>query len=232
MDLNLFSPRFKICDQTKEVKDAQSDAQKEMLMHLHEQFAINHNENLGALITLFIAMLGVLGAYGAVLLDTDSFNASRISYECRILIVTLFADLILTILIYINAYQGYHVRKDQFITYRIRDYYNLEQLENADNKCVVNYSPFNKKGLDIFTGLYGKFIEILIAVYLFINGVSIFRVWWRTSDNNFKIFLSIVLIFSLICLCTFSYIINHYIREYHKIEKYNNRLKFNIKCTK
>lgn len=208
------------------------EAQKEMLMHLHEQFAINHNENLGSLITLFVAMLGVLGAYGAILLDAGNFGG-HFDYEERVIITTIFADLVLTILIIINAYQGYHVRKDQFVIHRIRKFYGLDRLQNNDGSSVVDYTPHKKNILTYITGLYGIFAGILFSVLVFLNVVSIISLNNLFAEINATTWLAIALLI-ICCLCIFTilFIIYYYWNKYkakvNKGNQENNKSNRNI----
>lgn len=51
-------------------KDTDEYMQSEMEKQLHEQYAINNNANTGSIVTLFVAMLASVGAYGFVYLHT------------------------------------------------------------------------------------------------------------------------------------------------------------------
>lgn len=199
-----------------EDEDAQStSAQELMLMHLHEQFAINHSQNLGSLITLFVSMLGVLWAYGAVLLDTDTFHNSCVRYEDQMIFVTLFANLILTILVIINVYQGFHVRKDQFVIHRIRNYYKLSDIKINDGKPVVEYSPLGKTLFTFITGLYGLFTWILISLCVFIDITTFFTV--RKLYTELDIFISSAFVFILICFIVVGVTICYYKTKYDEL---------------
>ena len=54
----------------------------QLLMHIHEQFAVNHTSTFGSLITLFAAIIVVLGSFGyytieLIKIPCDTFEICR-----------------------------------------------------------------------------------------------------------------------------------------------------------
>lgn len=124
---------------------------KNMELHLHEQYAINSNSNLTAILPLFVGLLAVLGAYGTYFLDS--------CFEKYIFIAVVSLG-VLDIIEYICFSLGFKQRKDQFLVHAIRcKYYANNKLPN--DIYPTGYHPFNKVRLDIIQGLYGVFIRII-----------------------------------------------------------------------
>lgn len=62
-------------------KDTDEYMQSEMEKQLHEQYSINNNANTGSIVTLFVAMLASVGAYGYVYLHTKMHFLMNLVYS-------------------------------------------------------------------------------------------------------------------------------------------------------
>lgn len=151
------------------------EMQQELESQLHEQYAINNNSNLSSIITLFVTMLAVLGAYGHIFIHSSyvfgfdiMFKSSNYTLDA-LLIVAMASLIIITIMKHICLYQGFHQRYEQFVTYAIRFKYYKQKPENIRPRLFPdNYSPFYKNDKDIPQGLYGEFFSFLCWINLFI----------------------------------------------------------------
>ena len=139
------------------------DPKTQIEMQLHEQYAINSNAILGSMLTLFVALLAVIGTYGYVFLRTESFQCvSCAEFTLADLRYTATASIfVLAIIAWLSITAGYRQRKEQFITDAIRkQYYTKEEF----NKIYPQgYEPINKKWLiKPMTFPYGTFFWISV----------------------------------------------------------------------
>ena len=138
----------------------------EIESQLHEQYATNNNNNLGAVVSLMVGLFVVIGFYGNVFIGSSYFfeKAGDCSYRLSDLcIAAACAYIALGIMAYICIYQGMHQRHEQFIVWAIRnkfygDSYNNPKIFSDD------YVPFGKNGFRIIQGLYGEFVKIISLV--------------------------------------------------------------------
>jgi hypothetical protein len=137
-----------------------SEKQDKLLFQLHEQYAINNNSSMGAVISLLVSMFAAIGAYGYVWthcgLSPKDFGLADLTFSA------IGATLILLIMSYICMYQGASQRLEQFITYKIRMRFGLVDFFPA------GYEPYGKKGLQVVQGLYGEFVKIFTIVAFFV----------------------------------------------------------------
>ena len=140
-----------------------------LLLQLHEQYAINNNSSMGAVVSLLVSMFAAIGAYGYVWtqcgLNSKSFGMADLTFAA------IGASFILLVMSYICMYQGTTQRLEQFITYKIRKKYEIIGF------FPKGYEPFSKKGLDIVQGLYGEFVKIFLFVLLFIVTSFLFKLY-------------------------------------------------------
>lgn len=196
--------------------------QEQMLLQLHEQYAVNNNAKLSSAVTLIVGLLAVIGAYGYVFLHINEVSYKpciKPEFNLLDLVITAMAAIIvLAIMKHICMYQGFAQRRDQFIIYAIR-YNNGLKIEKNDKDRIFpdNYHPFNKEGIEIYQGLFGEFIKIFTLIQIIIFVSTIFLCSF-CSGCVFPalIWLIILLSVALVCRC-FSK------RQHHKnSEKYNN----------
>lgn len=208
-----------------------------MLLHLHEQYAVNNNAKLSSAVTLIVGLLAVIGAYGYVFLHVDdNLGCLRSTHEYTLddLILTAMAAIIvLAIMKHICIYQGFAQRRDQFIIYAIRCYHGLK-INNKDEERIFpdNYHPFNKEGVEIFQGLFGEFIKICSIIQIIII-LSLVLVHHYSCGGNYETDFKLLLILVFVCCLGFSkYQQYEFSRKYKKLchtyKKYkveNNNIK-------
>ena len=155
--------------------------QKEMLMQLHEQYAINNNANLGSMVTLLAALIAIIGGYGYVFLHLDIANTSNVQFLClhpdfsfvSLILIATATMVVLVILKYICMYQGFAQRKEQFIIYAIRYKYELSiSKANANERIFpINMPPFIKRVLlyikDYLVNLLNWMLEKILSIIKF-----------------------------------------------------------------
>ena len=136
------------------------EKQDKLLFQLHEQYAINNNSSMGAVISLLVSMFAAIGAYGYVWThcgpSPKDFGLADLTFSA------IGATFILLIMSYICMYQGTSQRLEQFITHKIRKRFDLVDF------FPVGYEPYGKKGLQIVQGLYGEFVKIFAIVAFFV----------------------------------------------------------------
>lgn len=197
-----------------------------LLGQLHEQYAINNNANLGSIVTLVVAVIAVIGAYGYIFLHSTLefspdhsclFYKNNGTYYFDALFISAAAVIIiLAVLSYICIKQGAAQRMEQFITYAIRHKYNMvidpKYIEEGDVKNInvgdyifpKSYHPFYKsnerqKKLDIVQGLYGEFVRIFtILVWIIAFSLIIKPVVKWDFSWRFLIEFAVVLVVALV----------------------------------
>lgn len=176
---------------------------EQLLLQIHEQFASNNNSLLSSIITLFVALIAVLGAYGYVILDylkiaaVDSKLESTVAVNNKLepvysnwlslVFITLSVLVVLLIMFLICCYQGYHMRKEQYTVDKIRQYMKLEQCKCKDNGLVVSWSSKGKNWWNYSLGLYGFLAKIIICVQIIITVTSCIIPNWIELKDEFPI---------------------------------------------
>lgn len=164
--------------------------EEDLEKQLHEQYAVNANNNLTAMITIAIGLLSVIGLYGYVFIHTKflyggffiaNCNESTELYTTNTLVLAgCVALIVLTILYCISLTLGAAQRYEQFITFAIRcKYYNRT---NYYDIFPPKYHPFHKGICDFVQGLHNLslwvytivflIITISIVIVLVVNGIS------------------------------------------------------------
>lgn len=193
--------------------------QDELLAQLHEQYAINNNAGLSNIVTLLVAMFGVLGVYAYILVHTSLdfsndfsllYDKSTELYSLDVLILATTATfVVLGIIIYICIHQGYQPRFEQFIVHQIRlRYFDDEDMQNI---FPTNYTPFGKGKFEAIQGLYGKFIKIALMVSALLGAATFFKILCSIliyRQNGFLcygwfeiIICGVILIIEIILIC-------------------------------
>jgi len=138
-----------------------------MELQLHEQYAINNNANLGSVVVLLAAMIGVFWGYGYIFIhSTNNFidfeNSCFLYCNCcenysldAFVFTAIASSIVIHIMRKICIYQGYAQRYEQFITFAIRckHFTSLFVKDSKDDKLSnenrgifsEEYHPFNKK---------------------------------------------------------------------------------------
>lgn len=161
------------CDTTNDTPKEETGLTGErdkLLMHIHEQFAVNNNSNLNTLITLFIALLAVLGSYGYTVIkifDNGSVSCASLTF------VSIVSFAVLTIIAFINIFQGYKFRSEQIIIDNIRFFYKLDEV-TYDGKKVIPWEGKGKNLFDYCPGLYGLFLRIIVIIMWLLCAVSVY----------------------------------------------------------
>ena len=147
--------------------ERQRQQSDDLLLQIHEQYAINNNANLHGVITLIAAVIVVMGVYGYVFVhstlnfeDWGNLYVSKSDlYSLDVLLLSCMTSvLIVLILICICVYQGVAQRKEQFIIHAIRFHVSRDSTELLPKR----YNPFLKFGLEIVQGLYGELIKFFL----------------------------------------------------------------------
>lgn len=157
------------------------EKQFELEKQLHEQYAINNNSNLGSIIAILTTLVSVIGVYGYIFVhstldfakDWGNFlhyhNDSKLFALDVLFFSAIASHFILVLLYFLSAYLGTNQRKEQFITFAIRDQYYKENYENYTNIFPKNYHPFNKDKSNFIQGLYGEICRALKILFCLIS---------------------------------------------------------------
>lgn len=153
----------------EELEKTDKRMRQDMLLQLHEQYAVNNNANLSTVMTLIVAAIAIFGAYGYVYVNTSMSFAKDIGSfgDCFpssftidvLLIITIAIFVIIGILQYICMYQGCHQRYEQFTTYAARYENGLKVGSKEGEVFSKDYHPFYKcenedRNVDCCTVLY------------------------------------------------------------------------------
>ena len=171
-----------------------------MVSHLHEQYAINNNSNLSSVLTVLVSLLAVFALYGNAFVSTSCrfskdfdilFLESKgnIMYLDVLFFSYIACSLILCFLFCLCVYQGVAQRKEQFIIDSIRIKNNIFNEENI--VFPKKYHPYNKKGFGVVQGLYGEFLRIFIATFIFITLLTLTKLIANVI-NNYSIGISCI----------------------------------------
>ena len=155
------------------------EMQQKMELQLHEQYAVNNNASLSSIIVFMVGLLSAIGAYGHVFIHTANyfedilsptrsicFSLTQLSYA---LVAVIF---VLDVMIAICIIQGINQRNEQFITAAIRYKYYDKNLPAFFPK---NYTPKEKKRLNIVQGLYGELVRIGILTKVLIYSGFVYK---------------------------------------------------------
>lgn len=209
------------------------ETKHELLKQLHEQYAINNNNNLSVIISFIAALIVVIGFFAYVYVSSISVFAphdrplfyNEVFYADALLLAYIASTLVLAILVYICYYQGAAQRKEQFIVYAIRRLYLgenhlVEGVKEEDNGKYnkifpEDYHPYKEGFLKIVQGLYGEFIKIFILVFIVITVAVLFKFLPILTLGGITIIITCLLI--LLC---FVFCIKVYCSYYKTKEEY------------
>lgn len=189
-------------------KDTDEYMQSEMEKQLHEQYAINNNANTGSIVTLFVAMLASVGAYGFVYLHTkNAFSGESGIFACEkgvfymdALILTAVAVIIIfLIMAYLCVSSGCRQRMEQFVTYAIRK----EYYKNSDKYKRIfpeNYTPFGKRGWDMVQSPYKEFIYCIRVVVIAIIVSLMLKIFSLCGDVKVIMLMLLVALTAIVAL--------------------------------
>ena len=144
------------------------DHRSQIELQLHEQYATNSNAILGSMLTLFVAMLAVLAAYGYVFLRTPPSGVKNgTTFSLAELIYTATAAIfVLAAIAWFSIISGYRQRKEQFIINAIRKrYYTDEELNKIFPK---GYVPYGKGIVEALQFPYDTFFWLSVITSLII----------------------------------------------------------------
>lgn len=184
----------------------------ELLMQLHEQYAINNNSSMEAIVSLLVSMFAAFGAYGYVW--THCGTASEKFELANLTFAATGASFILVVMSYICMYQGTSQRLEQFVTYKIRDRYKIATF------FPKGYDPYFKKGLEVVQGLYGEFVKIFPFVFLFVWVSFLFKVNELEAIHLGNKYLTLA-IFNFV-----AYLILNILFLFYNVRRYRCRIKY------
>lgn len=203
------------------------DEQFELKKQLHEQYAMNNNERMSSLITLFVSLIIVIGAYGYMFLHTtldSSPNLGKLflgddKYTVDVLLLTSsIAFIIIAVIQHLCIYQGAYQRKEQFIVYAIRCEVGLAKSSIFPD----TYNPFEKTIKTFVQGIYGE----LVKLFEMMQFIMLFLTLWKyfaTSANVSSVTYMCFILFLLCFFLSFMYI------QIFLLKKYNDYKELEIK---
>lgn len=188
----------------------------ELLKQLHEQYAVNNNSSMGAIVSFIVGMFTAFGGYGYVWINTNFCPSGEKNYCFQdltfVAIVVLFLLLIMS---YICMYQGTSQRLEQFITHKIRGEYDVVDF------FPNGYHPFKKQELDVVQGIYGELVKIFVFVSLLIL-ISFYYKFYEFSINKFIAFYVPLVVWGIYLLFNVYFLLDsmyRYRKRWSKINK-------------
>jgi len=166
------------------------DAQDELLISFHRQFAENQNHHQRLFIQFVAAVFIVLVGYAIVYTNTGndanlytakrSANGQIVEYSVAHVVEAYFAaQIILCLMIGLVANTGYNFRRDQMVNFRIRRHYLGQPLYasvfpdafNPQGKSILGYLPgFNF----VFAVALGAIQVLLFTSMLVLRGLIVY----------------------------------------------------------
>lgn len=154
----------------------------EIEKQLHEQYAINANNNLTALVSIAAVLLSAIGTYGYVFINagvkTNLFALNPQFSPVSIEVAAIVAIIILGVLFHISLYLGANQRMEQFVMFAIRCKYYGEEMKEIMSQSTGNdpncskriypkdYHPFNKTKGNFVQGLHNESLKFYKVIYL------------------------------------------------------------------
>lgn len=180
---------------------------KEIQKKIHEQYAVNSNETRDALITVIVALFGVIGMYGYMFAHTTLCaakdfgqlcfieNCTTTIYTIEVLIMEATVSyVVIFIMQYLSIHEGFTRRMDQFAAHAIR-----VNLGFSHELLPRSFNPHGCSFHDFIPGIYKKFLLILSMIALMILGLTLLKVayvtvWTDVTKITFAIFLTVILV--------------------------------------
>lgn len=204
------------------------DLKDELQKQLHEQYAINNNDRMASMITLFVSLIVVLGAYGYMYIHTQlnfAENLGKLSIGTGygwdmytidvLLLVAIVCQFVLWMLQHLCIYQGSYQRYEQFIVGRIRYKAGLKDI------FYDGYSFKNKNYWNFIQGIYGELLPALQIVFWGIVIATIIKLYddgLNWTRYGICLYLFFLIESFLVCLNLEFYKIKRF-KKYKKIEK-------------
>ena len=181
-------------------KNINEGMQRAFEKQLHEQYAINNNNNISSVVTLFAALVVVFGGYGYLFIHSSVRFASDFSnlycnctktYSLDAFLFCAMATLIVVaIMKYICLYQGANQRFEQFITYSLRcKYYQKLPINLVPKIYPSHYTPFKDlkdDKLAFVQGLFGELYKILSFIDFLIYFSITIKLFFNFKYYNFN----------------------------------------------
>lgn len=199
---------------------------KGLQISIHEQYAENSNETRDALISVILALTGVIGMYGYMFLHTTLRTAADFGQLCYIenskttiytvevlILEATVSFIVIFIMQYLCIHEGFTRRMDQFAAHAIR-----VNLKFQHELLPRSFNPHGLSFYNFIPGVYKKFLQIFNMINFLILGLTLLKVycipyaWTNVTTISFIMFLSIVAI---------TYI-EKYVYLYGKYKHYKN----------
>lgn len=161
----------------------------ELLLHLHEQYAINNNSNFSSIVIFIVALLTAFGGYGYIFIHSNTkYDFCKLIDDNGffsidgVIISALIVLFVIGIIARICIYQGISQRKEQFLIYKIRTINKLHVNDERFKILPPDYHPFNKEEIDVIQGLYCELLHILKFAVVILLFSLIFKLAQNTID--------------------------------------------------
>lgn len=206
----------------------------ELLLHLHEQYAINNNANLGSFITILVALIAIFAVYGHLYIHSlneaslkfeflKSFSNGPEYYFNTLVLTGIVTNIILTIMLHLCLYQGSHQRYEQFTIFAIRAK-NMD-LNHSEPIFPKNYCPFNKGCLGIIQGLFGEFVRVFIWIVIIIVISLFYKASFVLNINYGSVEMILFYLSVIVFFIVFVFDMNVICKHYTELENFFNYLK-------
>lgn len=163
----------------KTATDTDEERSFELYKQLHEQYAVNDNNKTSSVISFLAAIFSIFVGYGF------TFYSSNETGECLVA-VTLASQLILIFICVLCLFFGYSTRRDQFITYKIREKYGVQ---------LPYTNPFERK-TNWFNYLPDYYAIMYYGCIIFMLSISATSIWKLSKMEN-KIFDNLGIVASI-----------------------------------
>lgn len=199
-----------------------TNEKKELLQQLHNQYYEDNRSRLRSMLTISVALLGVIGAYGVVTINSTTLFCTSPTFTHLGAIVTAMVTLaIITLLYDITLQIGLKCRMEQLVCEAIREKLCPEDSESQDIFQKA-YTAKGKKWHNFIPNIYGELLPVYIVTYVCVEAMTIFLLVYDMGEQlsvespTFILFLVLsVVVLPLFMLCK-------YIKAFYKYNKVNN----------
>lgn len=191
---------------------------------LHEQYAINNNKRTSTLISLFVALVVVLGYFGYMYVHSELVAAKDfggfVLKQTYTIEPFLFSGSVSLFIVWIinrlAILQGASQREFQFIVQKIRDKHGMDKTIFPDH-----FHPMQKTIKNFVQGLCGELVLISEVVYWAILVLTLLKLFYTDFEwsSITRISFEIFILSATLSYLSMQFFLAKEYRNYLKIEK-------------
>lgn len=198
---------------------------KDLFMQLHGQYYADNQSRMNTLITIIVALLAVIGAYGYVLAYSSRLFVTKPEFTLLALLgMTAITLGVIAVLYYITLQIGLKCRMEQFVATAIREQLlgiDLHSwITNPEQKCLTpsleagvfptNYIPHGKKPYNFVPNIYNDLLRIFLCTYFIVGGTTTYVCVKESCDCSIGLGILFFVGLLLFMMCATRHAFNKY----------------------